>query len=91
MAKAKKFTRLALDRHHKLLREMPERAQQRSAAIDQRMAALRASEALNARMEADRVREAVHSLPAGLQRAAAAEHLGELSRGLHRLARKGVP
>ena len=64
--KAKKFTRLALDRHHKLLREMPDRAQQRSAAVDQRMAMLRATGALSLRMEADRAREAVHSLPAGL-------------------------
>ena len=88
MAKAKRFTRLNLDRHHQLLREMPDRAQQRSAAVDQRMAMLQASEALSLRMESDRAREAVHSLPAGLQRAAALERLGDLSRQIHRLARQ---
>ena len=87
----KGFTQHAIDKYHKILRELPARTEQRTAAVDQRLAMLRAVQAQNLRMEADRVSESLSRLPAGLQRAAALDRVGELRRKVHRLARKGVP
>ena len=84
----KGFTQHVIDKHHRIVRELPGRREQRTAAVDQRLAMLRAMQAHNLLMEADRVSESLNRLPAGLQKAAALERIGELRRKVHRLTGK---
>ena len=83
-------TSYALDKHRRIVREMPlhyERMQQNTAA---RHEILHSAEAYNARLERDRVTAALHNMPPGLQRLAAQHHVGTLNTKLHHLVGKGV-
>ena len=83
-------TSYALDRHRRIVREMPVHVEKRMQDIAARNEILNATEAYNARLERDRVTAALHSMPPGLQRLAAQHHVGTLSTKLHHLAGKGV-
>ena len=88
----KKFApAVQVDKHRRILRELPERAEQRAANIQTRHEMLRAAEAQNLRIERDRVNSHLHNMPANLQRAAALQHVGDLTRKIHSLAKKGIP
>ena len=83
-------TTVALDRHRKIVREMPERMEKRMQNIAARNEILHAAEAYSARLERDRITAHLHSRAPALQHAAALHHIGELNNRIHRLAGKGV-
>ena len=62
-------TAYALDKHRRIVREMPVHVEKRMMDIAARNEILHATEAYNARLERDRVTAAL--LPPGLQRVAA--------------------
>ena len=83
-------TSFALDKHRRIVREMPVHVEKRMQDIAARNEILNATEAYNARLERDRVTAALHSMPPGLQRLAAQHYVGTLNTKLHHLAGKGV-
>ena len=83
-------TSFALDKHRRIVREMPVHVEKRMQDIAARNEILNATEAYNARLERDRVTAALHSMPPGLQRLAAQYHVGTLNTKLHHLANRGV-
>ena len=83
-------TSYALDRHRRIVREMPVHVEKRMQDIAARNEILNATEAYNARLERDRVTAALHNMPPGLQKMAAQYHVGRLNTKLHHLAGKGV-
>ena len=82
---------IQVDRQHELLRELPERMEQRISNIHTRNEMLRATEAQNLAIERQRVVSHIHDMPAPLQRQAALQHVGDLTRRIHKLAGKGLP
>ena len=83
-------TTFALDKHRRIVREMPVHVEKRMQDIAARNEILNATEAYNARLERDRVTAALHNMPPGLQKMAAQYHVGRLNTKLHHLAGKGV-
>ena len=83
-------TSFALDKHRRIVREMPVHVEKRMQDIAARNEILNATEAYNARLERDRVTAALHNMPPGLQKMAAQYHVGRLNTKLHHLANKGV-
>ena len=83
-------TSYALDKHRRIVREMPLHVERRMQDIAARNEILNATEAYNARLERDRVTAALHNMPPGLQKMAAQYHVGRLNTKLHHLAGKGV-
>ena len=83
-------TSFALDKHRRIVREMPVHVEKRMQDIAARNEILNATEAYNARLERDRVTAAIHNMPPGLQKMAAQYHVGTLNTKLHRLAGKGI-
>ena len=83
-------TSFALDKHRRIVREMPAHVEKRMQDIAARNEILNATEAYNARLERDRVTAALHNMPPGLQKMAAQYHVGRLNTKLHHLAGKGV-
>ena len=84
-------TKVALDQYNRIVREMPRHVETRMQNIAARNEILHAAEAYNARLERDRVTAHLHTMPAGLQRLAAMNHIGQLDATIHRLAGKGLP
>ena len=83
-------TSVALDKHNRIVREMPRHIEKRMQNIATRNEILDATMAYNARLERDRVTAHLHNMPPGLQRLAAQHHVGTLHTKLHHLAGKGV-
>ena len=83
-------TAFALDKHRRIVREMPVHVEKRMQDVAARHEILNAQEAYNARLERDRVTAALHNMPPGLQRLAAQHHVGTLNTKIHHLASKGV-
>ena len=83
-------TSYALDKHRRIVREMPVHVEKRMMDIAARNEILNAQEAYNARLERGRVTAALHRMPPGLQRLAAQYHVGTLNMKLHHLVGKGV-
>ena len=83
-------TAFALDKHRRIVREMPVHVEKRMMDITARNEILNSVEAYNARLERDRVTAALHNMPPGLQRLAAQHHVGTLNTKIHHLASKGV-
>ena len=83
--------KIALDQYNRIVREMPRHVETRMQNIAARNEILHAAEAYNARLERDRVTAHLHSMPAGLQRVAALNHIGQLNNTIHHLAGKGIP
>ena len=90
-APKRKFTAIQTDRQHKLLRELPDRMEHRISNIHARNEMLRATEAQNLAIERQRVVSHIHDMPASLQKQAAQQHVGDLTRRIHKLAGKGLP
>ena len=84
-------TSYAMDKHHRIVREMPRHAETRMQNIAARHEILASAEAYSARLERDRVSAHLHNMAPGLQRVAALNHIGELDAKMHRLANKGLP
>ena len=83
-------TSVALDKHNRIVREMPRHIEKRMQNIAARNEILDATMAYNARLERDRVTAHLHNMPPGLQKLAAQHHIGDLDRKIHRLANQGV-
>ena len=83
-------TKVALDRYNRIVRKMPRHVETRMQNIAARNEILHAAEAYNARLERDRVTAHLHSMPHGLQRVAALNHIGHLNNRIHHLAGKGI-
>ena len=83
-------TAYALDKHRRIVREMPVHIEKRMQNIAARNEILNATEAYNARLERDRVTAHLHRMPAGLQSLAARHHIGTLNQKIHALAGKGL-
>ena len=83
-------TSYALDKHRRIVREMPLHVERRMQDIAARNELLNSAEAYTARLERDRVTAALHNMPPGLQKMAAQYHVGRLNTKLHHLAGKGV-
>ena len=79
-------TSYAMDKHHRIVREMPRHAETRMQNIAARHEILNSAEAYSARLERDRVTAHLHNMAPGLQRVAALNHIGELDAKMHRLA-----
>ena len=79
-------TSYAMDKHHRIVREMPRHVEQRMQNIAARHEVLHSAEAYSARLERDRVTAHLHNMAPGLQRVAALNHIGELDAKMHRLA-----
>ena len=76
-------TSYAMDKHHRIVREMPRHVEQRMQNIAARHEVLHSAEAYS---ERDRVTAHLHNMAPGLQRVAALNHIGELDAKMHRLA-----
>ena len=83
-------TSYAMDKHHRIVREMPRHVETRMQNIAARNDILNSAEAYSARLERDRVSAHLHNMAPGLQRVAALNHIGELDTRMHRLANKGI-
>ena len=83
-------TAFALDKHRRIVREMPVHVEKRMQDIAARQELLHSAEAYTARLERDRVTAALHNMPPGLQRLAAQHHVGTLNTELHHLTGKGI-
>jgi hypothetical protein len=83
-------TSMVLDKHRRIVREMPVHIEKRMQNIAARNEILNATEAYNARLERDRVVAHLHRMPAGLQSLAARHHIGTLNQKIHHLANKGL-
>ena len=83
-------TSMALDKHRRIVREMPVHVEKRMQNISARNEILNATEAYNARLERDRVTAHLTNMPPGLQSLAARHHIGTLNQRLHVLAGKGL-
>ena len=79
-------TSYAMDKHHRIVREMPRHVEQRMQNIAARHEVLHSAEAYSARLERDRVTAHLHNMAPGLQRVAALNLIGELDAKMHRLA-----
>ena len=83
-------TSYAMDKHHRIVRELPRHVEQRMQNIAARNEILNSADAHSARLERDRVSAHLHNMAPGLQRVAALNHIGELDAKMHRLANKGL-
>ena len=79
-------TSYAVDKHRRIVREMPRHVEQRMQNIAARNEILNSAEAYSARLERDRVTGHLHNMAPGLQRVAALNHIGALDAKMHRLA-----
>ena len=84
-------TSYAMDKHHRIVCEMPRHVEQRMQNIAARNEIPNSAEAYSARLERDRVLVHLTHMAPGLQRVAALNHVGDLDAKLHRLANKGLP
>ena len=83
-------TSMALDKHRRIVREMPVHIEKRMQNIAARNEILNTTEAYNARLERDRVTAHLDNMPPGLQSLAARHHIGTLNPKVHHLAYKGL-
>ena len=83
-------TSYAMDKHHRIVHEMPRHVETRMQNIAARNEILNSAEDDSARLERDRVTAHLHNMAPGLQRVAALNHIGELNVKMHRLANKGI-
>ena len=81
---------MALDKHRRIIREMPRHVERQMNDIAARNEILNATEAYNARLERDRVTAHLHRMPPGLMSLAARHHIGTLNQKIHHLANKGL-
>ena len=83
-------TSYSMDKHHRIVREMPVHVEKRMQNIAARNEILNSAEAYSARLERDRVPAHLHNMAPGLQRVAGLNHIGELNVKMHQLASKGI-
>ena len=85
------FTAHKLDKHRKLLAELPSRVGERQQSIHGRNQVLAATQAYNLALEKRRVKAHISEMPGTTQRLIAQDYMGDLDRRIHRLAAAGLP
>ena len=80
----------ALDKHRRIVCEMPRHVERQINNIAARNKILNATQAINARLERGPVMAHLHRMPAGLQSLAARHHIKTLNQKIHHLANKGL-
>ena len=86
-----KFTAHKLDKHRRLLAEIPRRMEERQQNIQGRNQLLSATQAYNLKIEKRRVRAHLAEMPGTIQKQMARDYMGELDKRIHKLARTGLP
>ena len=86
-----KFTAHKLDKHRRLLAELPSRVEERQQSINGRNQILAATQAYNLALEKRRVKAHISEMPGTIQRQIAQDYVGDLHRRIHRLAATGLP
>ena len=86
-----KFTAHKLDKHRRLLAEIPRRMEERHQSIQGRNQLLAATRAYNLKIEKRRVKAHLSEMPGTIQRQAALDYMGDLDRRIHTLAATGLP
>ena len=85
------FTAHKLDKHRRLLAEIPRRVEERQQSIHGRNQILAATQAYNLGLEKRRVKAHISEMPGAIQRQIAHGYMGDLDRRIHRLAATGLP
>ena len=86
-----KFTAHKLDKHRRLLAEIPRRMEERHASIQGRNQMLAATQAYNLKIEKRRVKAHLADMPGTIQRQMARDYIGGLDKRIHKLAASGLP
>ena len=85
------FTAHKLDKHRRLLAEIPSRVEERQQGIHGRNQILAATQAYNLGLEKRRVKAHISEMPGTIQRQIAQDYMGDLDRRIPRLAAMGLP
>ena len=80
-----------LDKHRRLLAEIPRRMEERQQSIQGRNQLLAATQAYNLAIESRRVKAHLAEMPGTLQRQMAQDYMGDLDKRIHKLAASGLP
>ena len=80
-----------LDKHRRLLAEIPRRMEERQQSIHERNQMLAATQAYNLKIEKRRVKAHLSEMPGTIQRHMAHEYMGDLDKRIHKLAATGLP
>ena len=86
-----RFAADKIDKHRRLLAEIPRRVEEQQQNIHGRNQILAATQAYNLGIEKRRVTAHLSEMPGTLQRHMAQEYIGDLDRRIHRLAATRLP
>ena len=86
-----RFAAHKIDKHRRLLAEIPRRLEEQQQNIHGRNQILAATQAYNLGIEKRRVTAHLSEMPGTLQRQMAQEYIGDLDKRIHRLAATGLP
>ena len=86
-----RFVAHKIDKHRRLLAEIPRRVEEQQQNIHGRNQILAATQAYNLGIEKRRVKAHLSEMPGTIQRQMAQEYIGDLDRRIHRLAASGLP
>ena len=87
----RRLTAHKLDKHRRLLAEIPRRMEERHQSIQGRTQMLAATQACNLKIEKRRVKAHLAEMPGTIQRQMAQDYIGDLDNRIHKLARTGLP
>ena len=87
----RKFTAHKLDKHRRLLAEIPRRMEERHQSTQGRNQMLAATQAYNLKIEKRRVKTHLAEMPGTIQRQMARDYMGDLDKRIHKLASSGLP
>ena len=80
-----------LDKHRRLLAEIPRSMEERRQSIQGRNQMLAATQAYNLKIEKTRVKAHLSEMPGTIQRQAALDYMGDLDKRIHKVASTGLP
>ena len=86
-----RFAAHKIDKHRRLLAEIPRRVEEQQQNIHGRNQILAATQAYNLGIEKRRGKAHISEMPGTIQRQMAQEYIGDLDRRIHRLAAIGLP
>ena len=85
------FAAHKLDKHRRLLAEIPRRMEERQQSIHGRNQILAATQAYNLGLGKRRAKAHISEMPCTIQRQVAQDYMGDLDRRIRRLAATGLP
>ena len=86
-----RFVAHKIDKHRRLLAEIPRRVEEQQQNIHGRNQILAATQAYNLGIEKRRIQAHLSEMPGTIQRQMAQEYIGDLDRRIHKLAASGLP